>query len=55
MCFIIIPVTLIIDDRDIEATLNQQYISDVIKVSVLPEKKGSALWKHTEYEVRKIY
>lgn len=55
MCFIIAYLTLIIDDRDIDSTLNEQYISDVIKVSVLPEKKGSALWKHTEYEVRKIY
>lgn len=36
---------------DVNETTLKHYISDIIKVSVIPEKKGNALWKHTEYEV----
>ena len=35
---------------DAENSIDNRYISDTIKVKVIPEKRGTFL-KHTEYEV----
>lgn len=49
--FFTFRVNLNFSDGEFTFPTDSRYISDLIKVTVIPEKKGTFL-KHTEYEVK---